>query len=80
MASLSPTSRYMSELSRLNTERFGAASSGSGAGAGLTAGTATFSPLHSRKAPQDPQNWSLSRFLNPQLLQTIMLGPPSVYR
>lgn len=45
----------------------GATCAGSGAGAGVT-----FSPVHSRNAPHEPQNASASELLKPHFLQTII--------
>jgi hypothetical protein len=45
----------------------GATRAGSGAAAGVT-----FSPVHSRNAPHEPQNASASELLKPHFLQTII--------
>jgi hypothetical protein len=50
--------------------RFGSSSSSSGIGGGSA--TFIFSPVHSRKPPQEPQNASVSLLYAPHVLQTIM--------
>ncbi|GAA0815858.1 hypothetical protein [Spirilliplanes yamanashiensis] len=67
-----PTSAYSRPWTRASSPRFGCSGSGSGSGRGAGAGAATFSPVHSRNAPQDPQNESAPLFLKPHDLQTIM--------
>src|SRR6266540_7219615 len=74
--SRSPTSMYISDWTRWKRPRLACgSSSGSGSRGTVTFG-ATFSPVHSRNSPHDPQNVSLSPLWNPHLRQTITAGPP----
>jgi hypothetical protein len=56
------TSSASAVWTRLSRLRFGAAGSSGSTAAGVGA---TFSPVHSRNPPHDPQNESLSAFWNP---------------